>query len=128
MRWTVFLLILFSFNVYSRGYNPGGPNIPPCLPSDISDWGEFEYVMCPTLTTIVIPLAIIVAPTGTTFYIGSSSDKKNKLIINSKIHAASYVASNGEINSAYLEQALLLLRIKYPNSSDMELAKAILAY
>lgn len=57
-----------------------------------------------------------------------NEDHKDKRIINAQPDAASYIASDGKINSAYLEQALFILRKQYPNTSDMELAKAVLAY
>lgn len=51
-----------------------------------------------------------------------------KVIINAKPDAVNYIVSNGKLNGAYLQQALMLLRNKYPNTSDMTLAEAIVAY
>lgn len=68
------------------------------------------------------------SPADATRPASNSSSKKHKLIIKNRNNTASYVASSGEINSAYLEQILIILKKEYPNTSDMELAKAILAY
>lgn len=53
----------------------------------------------------------------------------NKIILDARDDAASFVGSNGEIRGAYLESALNHLREQQPdlNASDMQLAEAILA-
>lgn len=120
MRWIMLILCVVSFNAYSKN---GGPPYLPCLDS----WEDSDYVVCPLLTTAIPFATTILLPILGTEYTGEST-VNNKVIIDAIPSAASYVASNGEIHSAYLEQALIIARKEYPNASDMELAKAILAY
>lgn len=58
----------------------------------------------------------------------TSAPFDNKLILDSREDAASFVASQGEHRAAHLEAALLWLREQRPDStaSDLELAEAIL--
>lgn len=63
--------------------------------------------------------------------ISMSSNNYNlryKVVVRAQPNATSYIVSNEKIKEAYVEQALILLRKKYPDVSDIELAKAILAY
>ncbi|AZS52187.1 DUF2388 domain-containing protein [Entomomonas moraniae] len=58
----------------------------------------------------------------------SNTGPRFKLIERAQPDAINYIVSDGNIRGAYLEQALTLLRKEHSNASDMELAKAILAY
>lgn len=61
----------------------------------------------------------------------TDTTKKDKIIKQAQPDAASFVGSNGQIRGIYLEQALVQLRQQYPDvkkASDLELARAILAY
>lgn len=53
----------------------------------------------------------------------------NKVILDARDDAASFVGSNGQIRGAYLESALSHIREQQPEltASDMQLAEAILA-
>lgn len=53
----------------------------------------------------------------------------NKVILDARDDAASFVGSNGQIRGAYLESALSHIREQQPglDASDMQLAEAILA-
>lgn len=61
-------------------------------------------------------------------YSKDKNDKKNKKILSLQPDAASFVASEGKVNSVALEQTLTVLRKQYPGTSDIDLAQAILAY
>jgi uncharacterized protein (TIGR02448 family) len=66
---------------------------------------------------------------GTSGSSGSTSGD-DKLVLDARADAASFVASDGRIRGAQLEAALRQLRERRPqarNASDMELARAILA-
>ncbi|GGJ06796.1 DUF2388 domain-containing protein [Halopseudomonas pertucinogena] len=53
----------------------------------------------------------------------------DKVILDARADAASFVGSNGAIRGAYLEAALVHVREQHPGleASDMQLAEAILA-
>ncbi len=60
----------------------------------------------------------------------TSPDKDNKIVLQARDDAASFVASAGRIRGAQLEAALRQLRERNANArraSDMQLARAILA-
>jgi uncharacterized protein (TIGR02448 family) len=67
---------------------------------------------------------------GTSQSSGSSSGDDNKVVLQARDDAASFVASDGRIRGAQLEAALHYLRernVKAQRASDMQLAQAILA-
>lgn len=73
------------------------------------------------------------ATSGTS--IGSSASthttKRDKIIIQAQSDAVAYVGSHGQVKGVFLETALTHIRQHYPQIqylSDLELAKAILAY
>src|SRR5262245_24326145 len=67
---------------------------------------------------------------GTSESSGSSSGDDEKVVLQARDDAASFVASDGRIRGAQLEAALRYLRernAKAQRASDMQLAQAILA-
>ena len=67
---------------------------------------------------------------GTSESSGSTSGDDNKVVLQARDDAASFVASDGRIRGAQLEAALHYLREKNADAqraSDMQLAQAILA-
>ena len=67
---------------------------------------------------------------GTSDSTGSSSGDDNKVVLQARDDAASFVASDGRIRGAQLEAALRYLRernAQAQRASDMQLAQAILA-
>lgn len=58
----------------------------------------------------------------------NKSNSDEKIVINAKSDAYLYIASNGDYHTAHLEEALNILRNKYPNISDMELVNTIIYY
>ena len=59
----------------------------------------------------------------------TSSVGNNKVVLDARADAASFVASNGEMRGAHQEAALLYIRDQLPTleANDMQLAEAILA-
>lgn len=82
---------------------------------------------CPLIITFS-PISTLISTFLTSYDAGSITSGNNKIIYKAKQDAASYVASNGKLHNAHLEQAFIILRKDYPNTPDMKLAKAILAY
>lgn len=114
MRWTILSLFLLSFNAV--GFD-----------AESIEWTKHPFIA--TLATSWITSVIACTPFEySTDNACESLQIKVMKIVRAKPDATTYLASNGEIKAAYLEQALMLLRKEYPNTSDMELAKAILAY
>lgn len=67
---------------------------------------------------------------GTSASSKTTSPDNNKVVLQARDDAASFVASDGRIRGAHLEAALLHLRERdsgAQRASDMELAQAILA-
>lgn len=80
-------------------------------------------------TSFVVTTEGIVDATRATTDLTSSPFKDDKIVLQARDDAASFVASQGQIRGAYLETALQHMRATYPvgNASDLRLAEVILA-
>lgn len=79
-------------------------------------------------TSFVVTTDAIVDATKGTSDITSSSFKDDKIVLQARDDAASFVASQGHVRGAHLEAALRHVRATYPvgQASDMQLAQSIL--
>ncbi|VXB26695.1 Holliday junction resolvasome, helicase subunit [Pseudomonas sp. 8AS] len=80
-------------------------------------------------TSFVVTTDTTIESIGGTSDATSSSFKDDKIVLQARDDAASFVASQGEIRGALLENALRHVRLNYPTgtASDMQLAQAMLA-
>jgi uncharacterized protein (TIGR02448 family) len=80
-------------------------------------------------TSFVVTTDATFAATGGTSDFTSSPFKDDKIVLQARDDAASFVASQGGIRGAYLETALQHMRATYPvgDASDLQLAEVILA-
>ena len=154
MRFIVLLVILCTINAYARNHNDG----PHCDPRNDSrchydnnhghghhnnhnnNYHDHDHnnhnnnnnsagaADGEALLIVSALVSVTISTLLTTEYYNKKENKKDKRIIKAQPDVATYIASNGEFNSAYLEQVLIILRQQYPYTSDMELAKAIIAF
>ncbi|AWM79799.1 hypothetical protein DKL61_05195 [Gammaproteobacteria bacterium ESL0073] len=158
MRYTSLFLIIFSVTIHAQmppASNIPNINYPPVMPPPIDiemikldlEMAKFNKQMAKINSiNVTTPNGFYGGNEGISFHdlgmtsqsfgkvlssISMSSNNYNpryKVVVRAQPDATSYIISNGKIRGAYLEQALILLRKEHPNTSDMALAKAILAY
>lgn len=119
----ILLTLLLFINIVNNAfaYNP----IEECLGNGPS--GVRDTILCPLLATTAVPaFTLIVIPSLATDSLTKSF--RRKLIVQAKPDAYFYVSSNGEYHGVYLEQAINQIKLTYPDYSDMDIAKAIIAY
>lgn len=96
------------------------------------DCPPYQYTPWPLLftgATTMVPLYATSSKLKPSDNLSEATSDDDYKVIQAKHDAVAYIATNGiAFHSAYLETALLILRKKYPNTSDLELAKAIIAY
>lgn len=151
MRYFMLILIVLSFNVDANsGTTPSSPApgaYQPYLPPDMMTIKEINKLN--KINNLSIPNQpgdpnYIYNNTNSGHYTNWGESARatssfilsafflfttnaHKIVVNAQDDAAIYIASGGEIYSAYLEQAFMMLRKEYPDASTMELAQAIMA-
>lgn len=134
MRYINLVFLVISFNIYAQVPDIPNIDIPDLDLSKLNlklakidriDFNQIDY----SGPAKALGASTEVIGNLLSSVLGSTNNyhPRNKIVA-AKPDATAFIVSDGDINSAYLEQALMVLRKEHPNASDMDLAKAILAY